>query len=65
MIALWTAGSIIKNPSGSLENKPGEGVQADLHCWIRSRPSGLDWGREKRGAIGGDTDNGGAMAGGA
>ena len=52
MIALWTAGSIIKNPSGSIENKPGEGVQADLHRWIRFERSGLEAGREKRGLAG-------------
>ena len=35
MIVLWTAGSIIKNPRGSLENKPGEGVRVNLDRWIK------------------------------
>ena len=46
VIALWTAGSIIKNPRGSLENKPSEGVRVNLNRWIESGRLILD-GRER------------------
>ena len=46
MTAILTTGSIIKNPRGSLENKPGEGVRVNMDRWIESRRLRLD-GRER------------------